>query len=65
MSQLSHFRYSTAAIVSMQNIRPLRSFDDADPGVEGSSVLFYHLFDDWRAVYGSIAGSRQDLLNLV
>jgi hypothetical protein len=65
MSQLSHFGYSTTHVVSMQNIRPLRSFDDANPGVEASSLLFYYLFDDWRAVYGSVAGFRQDLLNLV
>lgn len=65
MSQLSRFGYSTAHMVSMQTIRPLISFDDADPGIVGSNVLFYYLFDDWRAVYGSIAGFRQDLANLV
>lgn len=37
----------------------------ADLGVEGASNLFYYLFDDWRAVYVTVAGFHDRLDELV
>jgi len=41
----------------MQSVRlALKDLDGGeDPGVEGASNLFYYLFDDWRAVYKTVA----------
>jgi hypothetical protein len=52
---------------SMQTVRQLLELDAAyeNPGIEGASNLFYYLFDDWRAVYSTIAGYRDKLEELV
>jgi hypothetical protein len=40
----------------MQSVRSaLGDLDGEDPAVEGASNLFYYLFDDWRAVYSTVA----------
>ena len=49
---------------SMQSVRQTLEAD-ANPGVEGASNLFYYLFDDWRAVYSTIAAFRVRLESLV
>jgi hypothetical protein len=35
------------------------------PGIEGSSLLFYYLFDDWRAVYSTVGRFHNRLDTLV
>jgi hypothetical protein len=42
--------------LSLQDVRyALRAEAvQAAPGIEGSSLLFYYLFDDWRAVYSTV-----------
>jgi hypothetical protein len=35
------------------------------PNVEGSSLLFYYLFDDWRAVYDTVGKFHGRLNTLV
>jgi len=41
----------------MQTVRQALKLDPAQahPGLEGASLLFYYLFDDWRAVYLTVA----------
>ncbi|KAG4425644.1 hypothetical protein IFR04_001106 [Cadophora malorum] len=55
LSQLS--RLGTADPISMQTVRQALKLDPAQahPGLEGASLLFYYLFDDWRAVYLTVA----------
>jgi hypothetical protein len=43
----------------------LEGLDVEDPGVEGSSNLFYYLFDDWRAVYSTVEVFGERLKSLV
>jgi hypothetical protein len=37
---------------------------DTSPGVEGASLLFYYLFDDWQAVYTTVAKYQKRLEQL-
>ncbi|PVH87189.1 hypothetical protein DL98DRAFT_510047 [Cadophora sp. DSE1049] len=55
LSQLS--KLGTADPISMQTVRQALKLDPAQahPGLEGASLLFYYLFDDWRAVYSTVA----------
>lgn len=49
--------------ISMQTVRQALK-DDVDElgqGMEGSSLLFYYLFDDWRAVFRTVAMYKQRL----
>lgn len=41
----------------MQTVRQAlkRDVTQAHEGLEGASLLFYYLFDDWRAVYLTVA----------
>jgi len=67
LSQLSKFGHDGADPISLQTVRQALKPDDAhsEPGVEGASLLFYYLFDDWRAVYLTVAKFRQRLDILV
>lgn len=56
LSQLSNEGHESADPISLQTVRQALVADHGDPGIEGSSSLFYYLFDDWRAVY-SIVGN--------
>lgn len=38
----------------MQTIRKVLKDDPHSSGIEGSSLLFYYLFDDWEAVYTTV-----------
>ena len=50
----------------MQSVRQaLEGLDIDDPGSEGSSNLFYYLFDDWRAVYSAVEVFGKGLKSLV
>ncbi|KAL2067302.1 hypothetical protein VTL71DRAFT_1726 [Oculimacula yallundae] len=55
LSQLS--KHGTADPISMQTVRQALKLDptQTQPGLEGASLLFYYLFDDWRAVYSTVA----------
>ncbi|KAK0104499.1 hypothetical protein ONS95_004787 [Cadophora gregata] len=55
LSQLS--KLGTADPISLQTVRQALKLDPAqgNPGREGASLLFYYLFDDWRAVYLTVA----------
>lgn len=67
LTQLSVKGHGTADPTSMQTVRQALELDaaQAHSGVEGSSNLFYYLFDDWRAVYSTIAAYRARLKELV
>lgn len=67
LSQLSELGHLSADPTSMQTVRQALELDgaQANPGIEGSSNLFYYLFDDWRAVYSTIAAFRARLEKLV
>ena len=68
LSQLSRHGHLSADPTSMQTVRQALELDDAAQvsiGNEGSSNLFYYLFDDWRAVYSTIAAYRDRLAKLV
>jgi hypothetical protein len=67
LGQLSKFGHDSADPISMQTVRQVLELDSsqADPGIEGASNLFYYLFDDWRAVYITVAIFRQKLQILV
>jgi hypothetical protein len=67
LAQLSHHGHLSADPTSMQTVRQALELDatQASTGIEGSSNLFYYLFDDWRAVYSTIAAYRARLAKLV
>ncbi|TVY54071.1 hypothetical protein LCER1_G005000 [Lachnellula cervina] len=55
LKQLSKVKNDSTDPLSMQSVRQaLEGLDIDDPGSEGSSNLFYYLFDDWRAVYSTV-----------
>ncbi|KAG0649983.1 hypothetical protein D0Z07_3752 [Hyphodiscus hymeniophilus] len=66
LSQLSIQGHLSADPTSMITVRQALGLDAAatDSGTEGSSNLFYYLFDDWRAVYSTIAAYRARLREL-
>lgn len=66
LGQLSKSGHETADPISMQTVRQVLDLNTAhaNSGTEGASNLFYYLFDDWRAVYKTVAffrGSLQEL----
>jgi hypothetical protein len=67
MSQLSKHGHDSVDPISMQTVRQGLDLGAAqeDVGIEGASNLFYYLFDDWRAVYATIATFRNRLEELV
>ncbi len=67
ISQLSKLGHERADPISMQTVRQALDMDSTltDPGSEGSSNLFFYLFDDWRAVYATVAAFHQRLDTLV
>jgi len=67
LRQLSNRGHLTTDPISMQAVRQALETDgsQAEPGIEGASNLFYYLFDDWRAVYTTIATYRHRLEELV
>ncbi|KAG9235638.1 hypothetical protein BJ875DRAFT_458578 [Amylocarpus encephaloides] len=51
--------------ISMQTVRDALSLvSQNDWGLEGSSNLFYYLFDDWRAAYQTVGGFSLKLSEL-
>jgi hypothetical protein len=67
LTQLSILGHHKSDPTSMQTVRQALELDaaQAHPGIEASSNLFYYLFDDWRAVYSTIAATRTRLKQLV
>jgi hypothetical protein len=67
LSQLSKFGHDSADPISMQTVRQTLKLDAVqnNPGIEGASNLYYYLFDDWRAVYHTVAMYHQRLEDLV
>ncbi|KAK2626878.1 hypothetical protein QTJ16_004053 [Diplocarpon rosae] len=61
LSQLS--KLGTADAISMKTVRQALKQDGAseNAGVEGASLLFHYLFDDWRGVYSTVATYRKRL----
>ncbi|KUJ20548.1 uncharacterized protein LY89DRAFT_579513 [Mollisia scopiformis] len=57
LSQLSNYGHGQVDPISMQTVRQALNEDlsHSNPGVEGASLLFYYLFDDWQAVYTTVA----------
>jgi hypothetical protein len=56
LGQLSKVSHDSTDPLSLQSVRlALGDLDGEDPAVEGASNLFYYLFDDWRAVYSTVA----------
>ena len=68
LTQLSTLGHHDFDPISMQSVRQALEESDAaqaHPGIEGASNLFYYLFDDWRAVYSTVASFRARLESLV
>ncbi|OWP04892.1 hypothetical protein B2J93_4218 [Marssonina coronariae] len=61
LSQLSNWGIADA--ISMKTVRQALKLDSASEsaGVEGASLLFHYLFDDWRGVYSTVATYRKRL----
>jgi hypothetical protein len=51
----------------MQTVRQAlkNDVDESGQGMQGASLLFYYLFDDWRAVFFTVAMYKQRLSELV
>ncbi|ESZ91647.1 hypothetical protein SBOR_7978 [Sclerotinia borealis F-4128] len=66
LSQLSKSGHDTADPISMQTVRQVLDLNaaHANNGIEGASNLFYYLFDDWRAVYATVAFFKKSLQEL-
>lgn len=66
LGQLSKSGHETADPISMQTVRQVLDLNTAhaNNGTEGASNLFYYLFDDWRAVYATVAFFRASLQEL-
>lgn len=67
LKQLSTVGWDKTDPLSLQTVRyALKSeAGKASPGIEGSSLLFYYLFDDWRAVYSTVGKFHHRLDTLV
>lgn len=67
LSQLSTCGGGSADPISLQTVRQALKLDAAQehPGIEGASLLFHYLFDDWRAVYSTVAMYHKRLDELV
>lgn len=66
LGQLSKSGHEAADPISMQTVRQVLDLNaaQANNGIEGASNLFYYLFDDWRAVYATVAFFRCSLQEL-
>ncbi|KAF8867211.1 hypothetical protein BDZ45DRAFT_710207 [Acephala macrosclerotiorum] len=66
LSQISKCGHQSTNAISMITIRQSLKEDlhDTNPGVEGTSLLFYYLFDDWQAVYTTVAKYKKRLEQL-
>ncbi|TEY68285.1 hypothetical protein BOTCAL_0121g00120 [Botryotinia calthae] len=66
LGQLSKSGHEAADPISMQSVRQVLDLNtaQANSGTEGASNLFYYLFDDWRAVYKTVAFFRRSLKEL-
>ncbi|KAK6592992.1 ADP-ribosylation factor 1 [Botrytis cinerea] len=66
LGQLSKSGHEAADPISMQSVRQVLDLNtaQANSGTEGASNLFYYLFDDWRAVYKTVAFFRGSLKEL-
>jgi hypothetical protein len=68
LRQLSNVGLDKTTPLSVQSVRYALKSDDGvlpsqtTPDIEGSSLLLYYLFDDWRAVYSTV-GKFHDRLN--
>ncbi|KAH8783896.1 hypothetical protein BGZ57DRAFT_883933 [Hyaloscypha finlandica] len=68
LRQLSNVGLDNTTPLSVQSVRYALKSDDGvlpsqtTPDIEGSSLLLYYLFDDWRAVYSTV-GKFHDRLN--
>jgi hypothetical protein len=66
LQQLSAVGYDQTDPLSLQTVRhALTETTQAQAGIEGSSLLFYYLFEDWRAVYSTVGRFHQRLGSLV
>ncbi len=67
LSQLSSHGGGSADPISLQTVRQALKLDTAqgDSGIEGASLLFHYLFDDWRAVLSTVAMYNRRLDELV
>lgn len=67
LRQLSAISFDTTDPLSLQTVRHALKAEPVQDtqGVEGSSLLFYYLFDDWRAVYGTVGKFHYRLNTLV
>jgi hypothetical protein len=63
LNQLSNCGHGNTDPLSMQTVRQALTLDvaQAHEGPEGASLLFYYLFDDWRAVYLTVAKYHAEL----
>lgn len=68
LRQLSNVGLDKTDPLSVQSVRYALKSDvgvlpsQTTPDIEGSSLLLYYLFDDWRAVYSTV-GKFHDRLN--
>lgn len=67
LSQISEQGIKEAGSVSMTSVRLLlaHSGSQTDPGLEGSSNLFYYLFDYWHESYLLIIQVQSQLESIV
>ena len=67
LKQLSTSGLDETDPLSLQTVRYALKAEavQATPDIEGSSLLFYYLFDDWRAVYSTVGRFHLRLDNLV
>jgi hypothetical protein len=67
LRQLSTVDLDQTDPLSLQTVRYALKSEaaQAQPGIEGSSLLFYYLFEDWRAVYTTVGRFHQRLESLV
>jgi hypothetical protein len=67
LKQLSTSGLDETDPLSLQTVRSTLKTEAAQAahGIEGSSLLFYYLFDDWRAVYSTVGRFHHRLDTLV
>jgi hypothetical protein len=67
LKQLSTVGLDKTDPLSLQTVRYALKVEavQATPGIEGSSLLYYYLFDDWRAVYSTVGRFHHRLDTLV
>ncbi len=67
LSQLSVKGTENGSSMSLVSIRKILKCDTShhNDGSEGSSNLFYYLFDNWHSAYNVIIANQTQLTNLV